>query len=90
MIICGVLIQSHPDAMNAVLDQLAERKGVEVHHSTEDGRIIVTAEGDSDEGVDETILELHRMDGVLSASLTYHHFESDEIPGEQDHETFTA
>ncbi|MBL6934551.1 MAG: chaperone NapD [Alphaproteobacteria bacterium] len=90
MIICGVLVQAHPDSLNQVLEQLAERKGVEIHHTTDDGRIVITVEGGLDDGVDETLLELHRMNGVLSASLTYHYFESDEIAGEQNHETFTA
>ncbi len=81
MIVCGVLVQSHPKSLNEILDQLLQRKGVEIHHTTEDGRIVVTVEGSSDDGVGETLLELHRMNGVLSASLTYHHFESDEIAG---------
>ena len=58
-------------------ERLAALAGVEVHALVEDGRMIVTIESASDNATVDTFEVIRQMPGVLSASLVYHHFESD-------------
>jgi nitrate reductase NapD len=71
MHIAGVLVQAHPAQLAALSERLAEVHGLEVHHTEDDGRIIVTIEGASRRDVAEALTTLQTMDGVLAASLVY-------------------
>jgi nitrate reductase NapD len=91
MNISGVLLQVHPERMDEVRAALDRFDGVEVHMVTEDGRLIVTVEEEDSQG--GTVLALHRLEGVLAASVTYHHFEpesDDDKDGVPNDETITA
>ena len=84
MNIAGVLVHAHPDKAEAVAARLAEMPGIEVHQRAADGRMVVTVE--EDEGAvkgdgataGERLLAIQNLEGLLSASLVYHHFETDE------------
>ena len=78
MAIAGVLIHAYPHCQDAVRSALAELGGVEIHRATQDGRFIVTVEDTRTARLDDTLLALHRIEGVASAALAYHSFESDE------------
>jgi nitrate reductase NapD len=47
--------------------------GVEIHAETPDGRFIVTVESTPAATAGDTLLELHRLDGVLAAALVSHY-----------------
>jgi nitrate reductase NapD len=83
MNIAGVLLQVHPDRLDDVRSALDRFPGVELHKVTEDGRLLVTVEEEGAQG--DTVLALHRLEGVLAASVAYHHFEpEDEDAGPND------
>ncbi len=73
--VCGVVVRAWPARSREVERLLAQMAGVEVHAAGEDGRMIVTVEGGSEGEVADAVLALHRLEGVLSASLVYHHHE---------------
>ena len=77
MNISGVLVHIRPEQVAAVTSRLDSLDGVEIHTATEDGRLVVTIENDAGPMI-ETMNAFHEIDGVLSASLIYHHFD-DEI-----------
>lgn len=81
MNINGILVHANPDKTEDVERRLEALIGVEVHERTDDGRFVITVE-DVD-GVDpgDTILEIHRMEGVLSAVLVFHHMEEEARAG---------
>ncbi len=74
MSISGVLIHADPSRLGAVKEGLEALNGVEIHHETEDGRLIVTIEERGGDG-GETLMRMHNVAGVLSASLVYQNFE---------------
>jgi nitrate reductase NapD len=74
MNISGVLVHSKPEQVDAVKSQLSNLSGVEVHVTTDDGRLVVTIENDTGPMID-TMNSFHDIEGVLSASLIYHHFD---------------
>jgi len=77
MNIAGVLVNSHPDHVDSVKQRLAAIHGVEVHATTPEGRIVVTVDEDNLDTLADTFRQFHDLSGVLSASMVYHHFETD-------------
>ncbi|MGW8227983.1 MAG: chaperone NapD [Gammaproteobacteria bacterium] len=77
MNIAGVVIHARPEKLAGVEAQLLELPGVEIHATADDGRMVVTVE-DEESRLGDTVMAFHNVDGVLSASLIYHHFEDSE------------
>jgi len=73
--ICGVLVHARPDKAGAIEAQLAELPGVEVYASSDSGRIVVTVEDVQASMAGDTLVRINNLDGVLSASIVYHHCE---------------
>ncbi|MFV0336464.1 MAG: chaperone NapD [Tropicimonas sp.] len=75
MNICGCLVHSMPARADSVRDALSAMGGVEVHAQTEDGRFVVVVEDTGEARASDIIMEMHQIPGVVSLTLTYHHFE---------------
>ncbi len=79
MNICGVLVHANPSRVDEVVASLRVLEGVEVHMQTDDdGRIVVTVEDTPHSLALDSITAIHKLDGVVSASLVYHNFETAE------------
>lgn len=72
--ICGCLVHVAPNRHGEVITKLQTLEGVEVHTS-EAGRIVVTVEDTEHIMASEQIMAMHQIPGVLTVTLTYHHFE---------------
>ncbi len=93
MNISGILVHAAPARLEAVRRALELMPGVEIHTITDDGRLVVTVEDAAEVNSGDTVLAIHRIDGVLSAALVYHNFESelDEAgPQESGHDPVTT
>lgn len=77
MNICGVLVHATPAKFEAIQADLALMDGVEVHHTAAGGRIVVTVEDTERTTALDAMSAIHRLDGIVAASLIYHHFEPD-------------
>ena len=75
MNICGCLVHIAPDHTDAARAAMTGTDGVELHAEAEDGRFVVVVEDTADRLASDTIMDLHQIPGVISLSLTYHHFE---------------
>ncbi len=75
MNICGILVHANPDGFNAVKQRLLSVKGVEVHGMSDEGRVVVTLEEENENTMAESLLTVQRLEGVISASMIYHHNE---------------
>lgn len=76
--ICGVVVHTRPEQLRTVQAILTTLPGVEVHGSNDNGRLIVTVEDAPEQSCADTLGALHRVAGVVSASLVYQHGESNE------------
>ena len=76
MNICGCLIHVAPDNFGNAKNLIEGFDGVEVHAISEDGRLVVVVEDTEDRFASEIIMDLHQVPGVISLTLTYHHFEN--------------
>jgi len=75
--ICGVFVQTTPARLDEVENALANTPGVDIHQIEEDGRMVVTVEDTPDKYASQTLSELRLVEGVLSASLVYHHCDTE-------------
>jgi len=76
MTICGVLVHAKAGMTEQVQTHLTALPGVEVH-AAKQGRLVVTVESEHERHAADTILDVQRLEGVLSAALVYHHSEQD-------------
>ena len=77
MNISSLLVSARAERVMQVQNSLLTYAGVEVHAATDDGRMIVTIEAESDRAVADMFEKINRQPGVLSVSMVYHHYESD-------------
>ena len=72
---CGCPVHSMLDKAERVKDAMLPMNSVEVHAQSEDGRHVVVVEDTEEALASDLIMELHQIPGVISVTLTYHHFE---------------
>lgn len=91
MNISGVLVRARPENCEKLKQQLGMIEGVEVHATTDDGKLVVTVEASADRTAADKVYQLQDMPGVIAASMIYHHFEDDaELQQEARYETEQA
>ena len=84
MNICGILVHAHPEGFDAVRQRLIDVPGVEVHGISDEGRAVVTLEDENEDQLADSMQAIQTMEGVLSASMIYHHREEDNEPTEEE------
>lgn len=84
MSISGLVVHARPERADEIRTRLEAMAGVEVHSVTDDGRLVVTVDIEDDRDAADTLMQLQREEGILSASLIYNHFdtESGQVPAE--------
>lgn len=75
MNICGCLVYTVPDRAEEVARSLRSTAGVEIHGRADDGRFVVVVEDTPVRMASDIIMDMHQLPGVVSLTLTYHHFE---------------
>jgi len=87
MNIAGVVIYASPHSEMGVKSQLAALPGVEVHAVTDEGKMVVTIENLYESDLADTVMQMQSLQGVLSASMVYHHNENHINVGDHPNET---
>ncbi|MEO0913397.1 MAG: chaperone NapD [Pseudomonadota bacterium] len=75
MNICGCLVHVARDRVTTARTAMEDHQGVEIHGSDGEGRFVVVVEDTRERLASEIIMDLHQIPGVVSLTLTYHHFE---------------
>ena len=73
--ISSLVVHSRPDQVPAIVERIGLIDGAEVHGGHETGKLIVTLETETENQVVERINAIQLLDGVLAATLVFHHFE---------------
>jgi len=76
MNIVSLVLRIYPDSRSAAEAALCALPGVECHHMSEDGRLIVTVEDVPGAALSDTLIAVHRVPQVLAATLAYEHTDS--------------
>ena len=85
MSIYSVVIHTKPENINSVSEALEKIEGVELHATSELGKLIVTLDHPDRAYCSDTLMGFHSIPGVLNSSLVYEYFEEDD----KDEETLT-
>ena len=75
MSICSLVVRARPEHLAAVSDTLANMQGVEIHASSDAGKLVVTIDHPEREVCSRTMMEMQNIPGVLGSSLIYEYFE---------------
>ena len=73
--ISSLVVHSRPWQATAVAARLREMPGVEIRGGVEQGKLVVTLETASEAEVVARLNAIQLLDGVLAATLVFHHFE---------------
>jgi nitrate reductase NapD len=73
----GVVVRTRPEFVHAVEQRIRAQPGAEVHAVSEDGRMVVTLEGENRRSVADMIYQLDALPGVLNAAMAYEHSDYD-------------
>lgn len=72
--ICGCLVHAIPERVSHIMAEIEALEGCDVH-AAEGGRIVTTVEDTETQRASEIIMGMHQIPGVITITLTYHHFE---------------
>lgn len=75
MTICSLVVQAIPENLDAVCQSLTSMEGVEIHAKTDQGKLIVSLDHPSRSYCGNTMTDMTRINGVMSASLVYEYQE---------------
>ena len=73
--ISSLVVHSRPERAQAVADRLRGVAGVVVHGGQQAGKLVVTLETASEGEIVERLNGIQALEGVLAATLVFHHFE---------------
>ncbi len=77
MSIYSVVIHTKPENLASVSTELEKIKGVEIHHSSDKGKLVVTLDHPDRGYCSETLMGFHNIPGVLNSSLIFEYFEEE-------------
>jgi nitrate reductase NapD len=78
MDIASAVVHAAPGKSAEVRAGLERVRGIEIRAETPDGRFVVTAEDTPEGSAGDAIMQLHRLDGVLSATMVYQYSDDEE------------
>jgi nitrate reductase NapD len=73
--ISSLVVHSRPERAPAIADRLRGMDGVGVHGGVGAGKLVVTLETESEDEVVERLHGIQALEGVLAATLVFHHVE---------------
>lgn len=80
--VCGVLVHTVPERLEAAKRGLLALPGVEIHLEADQSRLVVTVEDVDGVPASLTLSKFTAIEGVVSAALVYHHCETDDLSEE--------
>ena len=72
--ISSLVVHSRPEREAVIAERLAGMAGLEIHASS-GGKLVITLETATETEVVERLTAIQLLEGVLSATLVFHHLE---------------
>jgi nitrate reductase NapD len=73
--VSSLVVHGRPERLGEIRAGLARLSGVEVHAGAPSGKLVVTLETGSEQEIVAHVTTISLLDGVLSATLVFHHVE---------------
>ena len=77
MSIYSVVIHTKPENISSVSTELEKLEGVELHATSEKGKLVVSVDHHDRAYCSDTLMGFHNIPGVLNSSLVFEYFEED-------------
>lgn len=74
--ICSFIVQTRPEHMEEIKNQLVRLPGVELHQQDPKGKVIITLEAESTRQISEITTAIGHLSGVLSCNMVFHQIEN--------------
>ena len=78
MSIYSVVIHTKPESLKSVSAELEKIDGVEIHGTSELGKLVVSLDHPNRGYCSDTLMGFHNIPGVLNSSLIFEYFEEQE------------
>ena len=72
--VSSLVVHARPEAVEAIRPVMAGLPGIEIH-AQEGGKLVLTLETESEQTIVEYLNTISLLDGVLAATLVFHHVE---------------
>ncbi len=76
MSLASLVLRIRPETRVAAEAALTAMAGVECHHMSADGKLIVTVEDAPGAAMSDTLMAIHRIPEILATTLAYEHSEN--------------
>ena len=73
--ISSMVVHARPDYLQDVKNKIEHLPGAEIHGESENGKLVVVLESQSQTHITDVIEKIADMDHVLSTALVYHQIE---------------
>ncbi len=70
--ITSLVVHAAPNAISQVESQINTLTGTDIHAVTEQGKFVVTLEGETQKSILDNVEAINALEGVLNSSLVYH------------------
>ena len=78
MNLASLVVHTLPSDREQIAGQLLGLPGVEIHATTDDGRLVVTVDNDASQVTADTLQAIHETQGVISAAITFQYSDDSE------------
>jgi nitrate reductase NapD len=79
MVVSGLLVNTAPDKLELVKNELLKIKGIEINSVLDDYKIVIVVESKNVESEAQVSKLITNIEGVLGVNIAYHHFGDDEL-----------
>lgn len=84
--ITSLVIHAAPKSVEDIKQRLSALVGAEIHAVTDEGKFVVTLEGETQGSILDNVEAINAFEGVINSSLIYHQVDPVEKKSEEHHE----
>ena len=84
--ITSLVIHAASKSVEDIKQRLSALVGAEIHAVTDEGKFVVTLEGETQRSILDNVEAINAFEGVINSSLIYHQVDPVEKKSEEHHE----
>ncbi|WOT05614.1 chaperone NapD [Shewanella youngdeokensis] len=84
--ITSLVVHAAAKSVADIKQSLSALEGTEIHAVTDEGKFVVTIEGETQGAILDNVEAINALEGVINSSLIYHQVDPAEQKSEEHHE----
>ncbi|WP_394147418.1 chaperone NapD [Shewanella atlantica] len=73
--VTSLVVHAAPKAISQIETKIRALEGADVHAVTDEGKFVITLEGETQASILDNVEAINALEGVLNSSLIYHQVE---------------